>query len=46
VHYRDRLRIRNEGPCFTTALTSTDYWSDCWGRPQPVPQPPQNNNRC
>lgn len=45
VHYRDRLRIKNEGPCFTTALQPNDFWNDCWGRPQPVPQPPQNN-RC
>jgi hypothetical protein len=44
VHYRDRLRIKNEGPCFTTALQPNDFWADCWGRPQPVPQP--NNNRC
>lgn len=44
VHYRDRLRIKNDGPCWTSALTPNDYWSDCWGRPQPVPQP--QNNRC
>ena len=45
VHYRDKLRIKHEGPCFSTALQPNDFWSDCWGKPQTQPPLP-NNNRC
>lgn len=46
VHYRDRLRIKNDGPCFTGPLTQADYWNDCWGKPQPQPIPLPQPNRC
>lgn len=39
-NYRNTLRIKNDGPCYTGPLQSHDYWnSDCWGQPKPQPKP-------
>lgn len=45
VHYRDRLRIKHEGPCYTSALSVGEFWNDCWETPR-LPVPPPQNNRC
>lgn len=47
VHYRDHLRIKHEGPCYTSALSVGEFWdNDCWGAPRPQPMPQPQNNRC